>query len=499
MSNVWKIKKKVSKGNIIALVLIAILAIFFISLPSLAIILSGTEIGYNPGFPGAKVGIEGLTFGDLNGWQGTNVFHYVSNRATEPYLVFHQGTGYSYDKIYWGASSGTSGVNIIWDTNSFVGNVAIDRQQLDIEVQRDVPIEDFPYQNWGEKLSFLNGTIINDPNTGKIVQYWHLSSEKISATETRYNLTKQEYMLVPGNFHISFWIPPGNDYARHDSGWQEGTWSDIEVRFALYWHEWLNDLGPILQNDQVPPEIPANATAEQIGWTLRGGFPIAGWIQRYSMLINTPSGQTYDLFKWTTSDGQNFGSIGLDANLVSNLKALVQFIPSLEGRVLDLYDTPTETSPGLSLTNLEGSQIDNRANAVTPSPEITPTQYFTIALNELGTYAQSLGLFQGWRVYYPAVDFFIRVIFGVYGQHSYLWTEKTSEENQYPGWQNRTVETTYTPGPLTGLLAWFSNPFNLLWLFFILIIAVIVIVTIFNPGLWASVAISLKKSGGSKT
>jgi hypothetical protein len=465
------------------LIVIALILVITGSLTSAAFMVKlwTTETGYNPGFPGAKVGINGITFLDFNGYEGAHTFHALSDRSTEPYLVYHKGLGQSYDKIYWGASSGPSGVNIIWDENSYVLNTAIDRQQLDVEVQRDIPLEDFNYQNWGEKITFENGTVISNPTTGKIVQYWHLGSEKISSTETKYILTKQEYMLVPGNFHITFWIPSGNDYSRHDSGWQEGTWSAIEVNFALYWHEWLNDLGPILQNDQSPPAIPPNATSEQIGWTLRGGFPIAGWIQRYSMLINTPSGQTYDLFKWTTNDGQNFGSIGMNYDLVSNLKALVQFIPSLEGRNLDLYDTSTGTIPSTSLTSLTGSQLDDQASAVSPSPEIAPTQYFTIALNEFGTYAKSLGLGAGWRIYYPAVDFYIRVIFGVYGSHSYVWTEKTADENKYPGWENRTVEYTYIPGPLTGAFDFLYNP--LFWLASLLTgsFILLVLILIFAP------------------
>lgn len=484
------------------LIVIALILVITGSLSSAAIIfkLSTKEIGYNPGFPGAKVGINGVTFLGFNGMQGTNTFHAVSDRSTEPYLVSHQGTGCSYDKVYWGASSGPSGVNIIWDENLYIGNTAIDRQQLNIEVQRDIPLEDFNYQNWGEKITFENGTLIDNPTTGKIVQYWHLTSEKTSSTTTKYTLTKQEYMLVPGNFHITFWIPTGNDYSQHDSGWQEGTWSTIEVNFALYWHEWLNDLGPVLQNDQSPPAIPSNATSEQIGWTLRGGFPIAGWIQRYSMLINTPSGQTYDLFKWTTNDGQNFGSIGMNYDLVSNLKALVAFLPSLEGRNLDLYDTAPGTIPSISLNNLDGSQLDDKANAVSPSPEITATQYFTIGLDTFGTYAQSLGPFQGWRIYYPAVDFYIRVIFGVYGQHTYVWTEKTAEENKYPGWENRTVEITYTPGPLTGAFDFLYNP--LFWLASLLTgsFILIVLLLIFAPSAFTIITTAIfgrKKSASS--
>jgi hypothetical protein len=54
-----------------------------------------------------------------------------------------------------------------------------------------------------------------------------------------------------------------------------------------------------------------------------------------------------------------------------------------------------------------------------------------------------------------------------------------------------------TSNPLTNLFAgaaaWFASPFNQLWLFFILIVFVVVLVSIFNPGLWSMLALSRRK------
>lgn len=478
-------RKQLNLNTFLVLLLITVLTLGTVTAAFSYFHYLSTESGYNPGFPGAKVGIYGVKPVNWGSdWQGNNLFSAIGSVGSS--ILYHKGAGDSYDKVYWGASPGPSGVNLIWDTQPLVAVLpsgGISERQLNVEVQRDIPLSAFFN---GETLTFANGTAITDPNMGKLIQYWHLSST-VTGTQTHFNLTKQEYLLVPGNFNVSFWMPPSNYNTQTESGWQEGTWHSINFVFALYWHEWLNDLGPV--TDPAPPNIPLNASdVNAVGWSLRGGFPIAGWIQRYQMLIQGPNGQYYDLFKWTTSDGNNLGSNYADPNLVSNLKALVDFLPSLPGRPLDLYNDPalaaSGASPDTRLQQLNGTAIDGRANAVTPSPEITPTQYFTISLNTFGTYPQSLGFLQGWRIYYPCVTFQLRVIFGVYGSHSYLWTENTAQSNGYPGWQGRTVETTYTAGPLTGLLDWLA--LNWGWLIFWVIIALVIVMTILNPGLWAS-------------
>jgi hypothetical protein len=84
---------------------------------------------------------------------------------------------------------------------------------------------------------------------------------------------------------------------------------------------------------------------------------------------------------------------------------------------------------------------------------------------------------------------------GVYGQHTYVWTTSTAQQVGYSGWQNRTVAVTVSPGIVlpTFNLGTFFSPLNLEFLV-VLIIAAVVIVTIFNPGIWASILNRSKSS-----
>lgn len=60
------------------------------------------------------------------------------------------------------------------------------------------------------------------------------------------------------------------------------------------------------------------------------------------------------------------------------------------------------------------------ASAISPSPNIIADQYIAITATSFGTTTAGGGLGGGRTVYYPTIDFYIRVIFGVYGTHSYL-------------------------------------------------------------------------------
>jgi hypothetical protein len=45
------------------------------------------------------------------------------------------------------------------------------------------------------------------------------------------------------------------------------------------------------------------------------------------------------------------------------------------------------------------------------------------------------------------------------------------------------------------LTDWLSNPLNQLWLFFIIIVAVIIIITVLNPGVWTALLLALRGKG----
>jgi hypothetical protein len=51
-------------------------------------------------------------------------------------------------------------------------------------------------------------------------------------------------------------------------------------------------------------------------------------------------------------------------------------------------------------------------------------------------------------------------------------------------------------GVFSGISSWFTNPLNQLWLFFVIIVAVILVVTALNPGIWIALASLFKRGGG---
>lgn len=451
----------------------------------------------NPGFPGAQSSCYGVNFKDFSGWTGTNTLYRVQDAQTGD-LVSHSAwpTG---DHVFWGAGNGPESMTVVHDFNQ-PGKT--NEQQLSTEIQTQIPLADFNYQN-STPLQISNAP---SWDKGELLQYWNTQasgtqivtlSNGTQVNQTTYTATSDSLLLIPGNFYLSVYIPSSQNLAGTGSGWQEGTWSQVDFWYVIYWYEWLNAFGTVLQANEVPPNIPSDALNRQSQFNIRGGLPIAGWIQGYQIPYQTASGTIYDSVALTPASGSTTQS-PIPASAMQNILAQISMSPSLTGRQITLYTQPEDTYQ-LPIWTFNSTPIDAQAQGLLHSPDwqtTLPAEYFKIGVQTLGTSVQG-DFVHGYTVYYPTVDYLLRFIFGVYGVHTFVWTVQTALGLGYNAtgnyqappaqWQNRTIVTANTAGLLTGVLDWFSNPWNSLQFYFILIVIVLLIVTVLNPGVWSSV------------
>jgi len=453
----------------------------------------------NPGFPGAYANCYGVNFKDFGtDWKGTNTIHALQNAETS--LTNHSAFAAS-DNVYWGAGSGPGSMTLVHDYN-YIGLEAGGEQQLATEVQSNIPLASFNYQN----STPLGLTNVATWDQGEVLQYWNVqASTPVNSTlsngtiisSVTYTATSQSLLLIPGNFYLSVYIPSSRHQSGTGSGWQEGTWNQIDFWYVLYWYEWLNAFGPVLQANEAPPNIPANALNRQDQFNLRGGYPITGWIQGYTVPYQTSSGTVYDAVSATPTSGSSTQN-PIPASTRQNIMAQIQLSPSLSGRQVQLYTQPGDQYQ-LPTYTLPSGPIDANAQGLLNSPDfqtILPAEYFKIGVQTMGTYTEG-NVLSGYTVYYPTVDYLLRFIFGVYGVHTFVWTVQTALSLGYNAtsnyqappaqWQNRTIITASTAGFLSGLTSWFSNPLNALQFYVIIIVIALLLVTVFNPGVWSSI------------
>jgi hypothetical protein len=229
-------------------------------------------------------------------------------------------------------------------------------------------------------------------------------------------------------------------------------------------------------------------------------LPISAWIQGYYALIPTPTGSVYDILQgYVAKSGQKSAQLEAGSQLPNDVYqtflSTVEsgLMPSLTGRYVQLYTQPSDQFQYPNLINSSDSL--SSANTLAPDTQTQlPQEYFKIGVAGFQTISHPsgglLGIGQTYTVYYPAVNYLIRTIWAVYGLHTYVWTTQTAKQLGYPGWENRTSGVTITPGinlnlPSFGWPQLFS-PLNLEFLA-VFLIAALVIVTIFNPGIWSQI------------
>jgi hypothetical protein len=213
----------------------------------------------------------------------------------------------------------------------------------------------------------------------------------------------------------------------------------------------------------------------------KGGFPIAGWVQGYLANVGPNYPQDYDAEIWGKYRWNNPTHMMTEASYAA-LQGKTQTLPSLNGRALTLFNNPVDPLSQYTGSVQGFEQILNQAKVYPWAGGAVTPAYFPITIQTLGTVTEG-SQWNGWDLYYPAVNYRFRIIYAVYGTFTYLWTVKTAEDNGYPGWETRTYQWVHQEGGLEWLTGLFSNPLFMFLMVALIIIVVLIVLSIFAPGL----------------
>ena len=526
METVNKLLRKARTKKALGLMIIAVL---ILSSPYIMSMI-------NPGFEGAKCYFYGLYFpsGSWQGYSGTDTLHRYQD--AESILVRSEGPYYFGSRTstaQW-TSLGTpndAGVGYILDQRNLDGSHSIwTKPDLKIHVESNLQLQDINRQ--GDPLNWNS----SEPMDTRRIEYWSKKAVKQSEVNDtannrtiityQYEMKKESFILSPVEFWVGYYLIPSQENANTGSGWREGEWHNIVVWFRLDFNTWDNAYkDPWLDDPQQNVFTSLyNGTIlnEQKTNEYRGGFPICGWIQNWQKAGWTSQMSNAEGPVWATRKGKN-GDAYYTADQLGQLKnelmSKVKIGPGMVGQFISLYNEPDvnfQYKEDLTAGDLQNNDaLTNDVKA--PDSTMHKVMYFPMNIENLGTLVKETGNFlgipTGWDVYYPEAYFRVRMIYGVYGTFTYLWTEQVTQpwkivdpvtgETTYPGGLSypEKVEIAGTTiihaaGPAawtTGITDYFSQPTTLLWSFFIIMVIVIIIVSVANPGMWTAIAMSRNK------
>lgn len=480
--------------------------IFFLLVMMLLVLVGGgiVRLGtISPGFEGAKCYGYGADLRWGTDWTGSNILHLYSDRTQGDDLATSQTYGF-WDRAYWTTTATPNDLGIgrqCGATNLVTGAKMISKEYPNIGVHIESNIQLADINRQGDPLGW-NDT---NPMDAQRIEYWSKTAVKEEIADKilyHYTLTKESFLVVPAEFWIGFYLVPSQTNAGTGSGWREGEWSNIVVWFMLDWTIWDNAYkDPWLDDPKInvfTSEHEGQVINQQKSSEYRGGFPITGWIQGWEKAgwTSAPTYQESPLWFETRSSESNVYTIEELADLKDILMSKVQFAPSLVGQFISLYNEPSASfdyEPQL----YEGSTFPTEtvtSYVKTPDSKMKKTMYFPINILNFGTYADVtatvLGVPTGWRIFYPSCYFRMRVLYGVYGTFTYLWTEELAKDPtvNYPEEPERHgTSVVHVAGFDLG--TWWqgiiTNPFTYLWtiiIFGFLILVSLIVLAIFAPG-----------------
>jgi len=468
----------------------------------------------NEGFEGAKCNFYGLYFpsGSWGQFQGTDTLHRYQD-AESALLTWNGVPSVTWTSL---AVPNDAGINALksppWPTA---------KPDLKIHVESNLQLEEITRQ--GDPLGW---NMTNPMDTQRIeytlTRYTKISEGKdaIGNTVVIYNVTqeKESFILSPVEFWVGFYLVPAQEKAGTGSTWREGEYQNIVAWFMLDFNVWDN----AYENEWTKsPDGNAYVTLfngsifnQKRTYEYRGGFPIAGWIQGWEKAGWTSTNSQQDGPVWADRRGGGGTQPSVDtspatytadqlAELKNELMAKVKFSPDLVGQMISLYDAPevkfeykSDLQPNFQ--DLNGTTADVK----TPDSTMHKVMYFPINIDNFGTLVKG-DWWHGWNVWYPSAYFRIRMIYGVYGTFTYLWTEEVTKPFDQGGLefpeevereQTTVIHTEGVASWFEGLTDWLTNPMTLMWTFFIIIVIVILFVTIFNPGIWAMIFAGRRKT-----
>jgi hypothetical protein len=508
-----QIQHFIEKNKLIVLVAVVLLIVYGFG-PSLSSLTMVPVV--NPGFEGAKCDFYGAVFNDpsLTGSPGAGTIHVYQDAVYEQPLVSYSDNYGNREKIYWAVYDTPNNLKISWQhqTVGIVPGPLVDHPDLGIHVQSDIQLEDISRQ--GDPLHWND----SDVQAGRQIEYWTMKAVKTSETSEKvtysYVYTKQKCLITPAEFWIGFYVDPAQQNAQTGSGWREGEWHNVQLWFTLRWDTWNNAYQKVWANDNDPnvnrayyPNGTVTSTeppSEQFGT----GFPIAAFIKGWEKAgwdssswesgpVSNPN-EVYPVWLQTRGTSQTQYTPNDLANLKDALMAKASTSPGLVGDFLTLMDAP---GSGFTYEAKETDFSDaNLVNALkAPDTRMKSTMYFPVTVSDVGTYSEVTSAFLGiptsWRIYYPSVYYRVRILYGVIGNFTYLWTEDVAKSAlvNYPNETERVGTRVIQTQDVWGMSwSWLGNPFNQLWLFFGLMVIVVVAVTVLNPGMWSAI-LSRKK------
>ena len=311
-------------------------------------------------------------------------------------------------------------------------------------------------------------------------------SYEIQKTQTGNTITWKHYevYVVPVDFVIELSVRPVQDL-------DVGDFQNLDLWFVIDTVVWINaftyDQYALLR--QSPP---ANATIS--AYNFRGGFPIWAWVGAWEPW--QVSGRDGNPDKW-------YDPSDIDPSDKGDLEQHLQLMPSYSGSEVTLY-----TKPGYIYTRTFAADIvkdpdklkQMLANQISglPDPRFAQTVYFPITLINYGALKKEWGWWvtYGHKEYYPTSYLRVRCLYAIYGEWVYAWTQQEAQKQNYK-WENRsstiTGEKSWWDKFVGGWSSWLANPWNQLWIFFVIIVIVILVVTVLNPGVWVAVASMFKR------
>ena len=251
-------------------------------------------------------------------------------------------------------------------------------------------------------------------------------------------------------------------------GWTQ----DLHFWLVMDTVRWYNAFA--VDGQLLPFETPEDAVLEQ--YKYRGAFPIFAWISEWDPYVVEDKG------------GNEYSA----KEIPPEIYEYTQISPSLEGRQIPLY-----TSPDTQYQEILSSEVWNDPTLITglenkpnvPDPRFAETVFTPITLSKFGALKQSGG-WGPWyweKFYYPTVFIRVRLLYLVWGQWNYLWTQQEADEQDYE-WKERTSITVEHESQWDqfwgGVGGWFTSPWTFLWTFIVfgfLILGVLIVLAVFAP------------------
>lgn len=337
----------------------------------------------------------------------------------------------------------------------------------------------------------IHGDPLGGPGGPTDVRYIEYHTAQIQ-DGTQISFTKYVIHVVPVDFIVQMSVR-GDRWA---------GWSDTHLWFKLDTVVWRNAFTSS-QVDQIQEWLdrdpPEGATIS--AYSFRGGFPIWGWVGEW------------DPMAWYDEDEREDQP---PQEALDN----VRIYPSLEGREITLYTSPSYTQIGESSGELPvygppgipesggvqafsiidfPSDLQNPDIMDTylvswipdlPDPDFATTVYTPIYIEEFYPYYEEGPWFDHWvEEWYPTTYMRVRILYALYGEFVYLWSEEEAESLDYD-WETRTSQYKYSAGPweaLHGLGAWSVSPWGISSIILILGGVFIAIVLITNPGILTAI------------